>query len=140
MPLGPQYFELKQDGFKYSHDSYYFDVYQKADKFIEEVKNIENDILIEENYHLYARKLDILTQSYAMKKSVHIIYPFFPIRQSELDQASKFDKSLLTKPSMTKADLERLNSNLEYPLFGRFHYKTFVTLSRRCKVCKRQSI
>ena len=107
------YSELKQDGFKYSHDSYYFDCYQQADKFIEEVQFIDEKYFGCESHNLYARKKDIITQIYAMKKSVHIIYTFFPIRQSELDQCSRFDKSLLRKPSLTEADLNRLNSDID---------------------------
>ena len=105
--------ELKQDGFKYSHDSYYFDCYQQADNFIEEVQFIDKKYFDCENRNLYARKKDIITQMYAMKKSVHIIYPFFHVRQSELDQSSRFDKSLLKKPSLSEADLKRLNSDID---------------------------
>ena len=111
-------FELKQNGFKYCHDSYYFDAYQKADEFIEEVKNINNRILNGGNRNLYAPERDIITQTYGMEKSVHIIYPIFLLRQLELDQGSKFEKSLAKKSSLAEADMHGLNSDLDYLLFG----------------------
>ena len=111
-------FELKQNGFKYCHDSYYFDAYQKADEFIEEVKNINNRILNGGNRNLYAPERDIITQTYGMEKSVHIIYPIFLLRQLELDQGSKFEKSLAKKSSLAEADMHGLNSDLDFLLFG----------------------
>ena len=72
----------------------------------------------DENRNLYAPKRDIVIQTYGMKKTVHIIYPFFPIRQSDLDQRTKFDTSLTNRSSLAEADLKSLNLDLDYLLFG----------------------
>ena len=70
------------------------------------------------NLDVYAPKRDIIIQTYGITKSVHIIYPFFPLRRSELDQGSKFDKSLTKKTSLAEDDLINLHSDLDFLLFG----------------------
>ena len=70
------------------------------------------------NLDVYAPIRDIIIQTYGITKSVHIIYPFFPLRRSELDQGSKFDKSLTKKTSLAEDDLKNLHSDLDFLLFG----------------------
>ena len=70
------------------------------------------------NLDVYAPIRDIIIQTYGITKSVHIIYPFFPLRRSELDQCSKFDKSLSEKTSLVEDDLNSLHSDLDYLSFS----------------------
>ena len=58
-----------------------------------------------------------------MQKSVHFIYPFYPLRQSELDHFSNYDKSLTRKTNNIETDLETINSEIKYPLSGHFHLR-----------------
>ena len=111
------------NGFKYFHDSYHFKSFQQADGFLKHVTDIDTKYFGHENRDLYARKRDIITQTYGMQKSVHFIYPFYPLRQSELGHFSKYDKSLTRKTNNLKMDLETINSELKYPLSGHFHLR-----------------
>ena len=70
------------------------------------------------NLDVHAPIRDIIIQTYGITKSVHIIYPFFPLRRSELVQGSKFDKSLSEKTSLVEDDLNSLHSDLDYLSFG----------------------
>ena len=70
------------------------------------------------NLDVYAPIRDIIIQTYGITKSVHIIYPFFPLRRSELDHGTKFDKSLTKKTSLAEDDLKNLHSDLDFLLFG----------------------
>ena len=79
---------------------------------------IDSEILDGENRDFFAHKRDIIVQTYGMEKSVHFIYPFYPLKQSELDQFSKFDKSLTRKSENLKTSLARANSEIKYPVSG----------------------
>ena len=116
-------FELKKNGFKCFHDSYYFESFQQADGFLKDVTDIDTKYFGDENRDLYARKRDIITQTYGMQKSVHFIYPFYPLRQSELDHFSKYDKSLTRKTNNLKTDLAAINAEIKYPLLGHSHLR-----------------
>ena len=70
------------------------------------------------NLDVYARIRDIIIQTYGITKSVHMIYPFFPLRRSELNQGSKFDKSLTKRTSLAEDDLNSLHSDFDFLLFG----------------------
>ena len=118
-------FELIKKGQQYSHDSYYFDSYQQADQFIEEVKSIDCEYFSGENRELYAPKHDIITQTYGMKKSVHLIYPVFTLKQSELNRSQILDgrivpalKQMMTNSAKAEIELGRLNWAMEHPLIG----------------------
>ena len=84
---------------------------------------IDSNILDGKNQNLYAQKRDIIIQTNGMKKSVHFIYPFYPLKQSELDQISKFDKSLTRNSTNVITDLTRANSENKCPLFGGSHLR-----------------
>ena len=79
---------------------------------------IDSNILDGKNQNLYSQIRDIIIQTNGMKKSVHLIYPFYPLKQSELDQISKFDKSLTKNSINVTTDLARVNSEIKLPLFG----------------------
>ena len=118
-----QTFEHKKHGFKYFHDSYYFHSFQQADGFLKDVMDIDAKYVDCENRDLYARKRDIITQTYGMQKSVHFIYPCYPLKQSELDHFSKYDKSVIRKSTNLNMDLATMNSEIKYPLSGDSHLR-----------------
>ena len=84
---------------------------------------IDSNIIDGKNQNLYAQKRDIIIQTNGMKKSVHFIYPFHPLKQSELDQISKFDKSLTRSSIIVSMDMARANSEFKFPLFGDSHLR-----------------
>ena len=47
---------------------------------------IDSAISDSKNWNLYAQKQNIIIQTKGMKKSVSLIHPFYPLKQSELDQ------------------------------------------------------
>ena len=85
--------------------------------------NIDAKYVDCENRDLYARKRDIITQTYGMQKSVHLIYPCYPLKQSELDHFSKYDRSLARKSKNLNMDLAKINSEIKYPLSGDSHLR-----------------
>ena len=72
---------------------------------------------------IYTRRNEKLLLKQRNEKSVHLIYPFYPLKQSELDQISKLDKSLTRNSSNVITDLTRANSENKYPLFGESHLR-----------------
>lgn len=56
------------------------------------MKNIDIEYSGCENQYAFAKKHDIIIQTHGIRKSVHIIYPLFPLKHSELDNCSKIDK------------------------------------------------
>lgn len=88
---------LCQKGFKYSHRSYYFDNYKQADAFYEKVVKIDNIYLNDNNRVFYAPKIDCLTQTNGLKKSLHFVYHLYSIKQTELNPCSKTENLLVKK-------------------------------------------
>ena len=81
-----EHFEPYKKNFKYFHDSFYFDSIQQADEFLNEINKIDEKYFRNKNRELFAQKLDILIQTYGIKKSVHFVYPFFSFQQSKSDE------------------------------------------------------
>ena len=55
-------FEPIKHGFKYFHNSFYFDSFWQADGFLADVKEIDSAILDGKNQNLYTQKRDIIIQ------------------------------------------------------------------------------
>ena len=96
---------LCQKGFTYSHRSYYFDNYKQADAFYEKVMQIDNTHLNDKNRIFYAPKIDCLTQTNGLKKSLHFVYHPCSIKQTELNPCSKTE-NLLVKKNNTMTNIK----------------------------------
>lgn len=106
---------LYQKGFKYFHRSYYFENYKQGDAFYEKVMEFENKYFNYQNRSYYAPKLDCLTQTNGLKKSIHFVYHPCPIKQTDLDPCSKTE-NLLARNNRTMKNIENINSHEEIPL------------------------
>ena len=78
-------------GFKYSHDSYFFQTFHQAESFMQKAVNFDSKYLCDRDT-VFTRKRDIVIQTYGMKMSIHFIYPLFSLKQSEMNPSSKLDR------------------------------------------------
>ena len=78
-------------GFKYSHDSYFFQTFHQAESFMKKVASFDSKYLCDT---VFTRKRDIVIQTYGMKMSIYYIYPLFPLKQSEMNSSLKSDRFL----------------------------------------------
>ena len=97
------------------HRSYHFENYQQADAFYDRVMEIEKTYFNDKNREFYAPIIDCIVQTNGLKKSLHFVYHFCALKQSELNNCSMSDK-LLAKKNKTLDDIKDVNSQLEKPL------------------------
>ena len=107
--------EPDKNGFKYIHNSYYFENYHQAAGFLKDVKNIDEQLLDSKNTDLFVPKHDVLIQCHGIRSSVHFIYPLLSMKQSDFDQESKFEKFKVRKSEFEKK-LSMIRSELKNPL------------------------
>ena len=97
------------------HRSYHFENYQQADAFYDRVMEIGKTYFNDKNREFYAPIIDCIVQTNGLKKSLHFVYHFCALKQSELNHCSMSDK-LLAKKNKTLDDIKDVNSQLEKPL------------------------
>ena len=95
-------------GFKYFHKSYYFENYKQADAFYERVLKMDQNYFNDVNRQFYAPKIDCIVQTNGIKKSIHFVYQFYPIKQYELELCSITEK-LLAKQNDTLKNIKEMN-------------------------------
>ena len=112
---GLEHFEPYKKNFKYFHDSFYFDSANQADGFLEKINVIDDKCFRNENRELFAQKLDILIQTYGIKKSVHFVYPFFSFQQSKSDNGPMV-ASMDHRQELAISKMMSIIAEAKYPL------------------------
>ena len=69
---------------------------------------IDQNYFNDENRQFYAPKIDCIFQTNGIKKSIHFVYQYYPIKQSELDLCSITEK-LLAKKIYTLKNIKDMN-------------------------------
>ena len=75
---------------------------------------IDQKYFNDENREFYAPKIDCIVQTNGIKKSIHFVYQFYPIKQSGLELCSMSEK-LLSKKNDTLKNIENMNLEKSMP-------------------------